>query len=158
MNINEKEFAHMLRKHKSTIYTVCYMFSDNKEEVEDIFQEVCINLWKGFAKFRGDAKISTWIWRVSLNTCLTWQKQQPDEHVALDLNLNLFADDGEDIRQIRMLYNRVHRLGIFDRAILLLWLDNMSYDEIGQMLGISAKNVSVKLVRIKQLLKEMSDN
>lgn len=160
MNNHQPEFARMLREHKGTIYTVCYMFSDNREEVEDLFQEVCIRLWQGFARYRGDAQIDTWIWRVAFNTCITYEKRQrlADERVTLDINMDLFADSGEDIQQIRMLYDRVHRLGMFDRAIVLLWLENMSYDEIGQIVGISAKNVSVRLVRIREKLKQMSND
>lgn len=155
----EQDFAQMVREHKGTIYTVCYMFSQNEEEVADLFQDILINLWNGFQKFRGDSSPNTWIYRVSLNTCISSErkKKRRGETVPLDMNINLFDDSGEDIKQIRLLQERISRLGPFDRAIILLWLENMSYDEIGAIVGISAKNVSVRLFRIKEQLKKMSN-
>ena len=153
------DFARTVREHKGTIYTVCYMFSKDEEEVADLFQDILVNLWKGFAKFRGESSVRTWIYRVSLNTCISAErkKKRKGETVPLDMDINLFDDSVEDLRQIRMLQNRISRLGPFDRAIVLLWLENLSYDEIGAIVGITAKNVSVRLFRIKEQLKNMSD-
>ena len=159
MDTLEMDFAQVVREHKGTIYTVCYMFSKDEDEGPDLFQDILINLWKGFSKFRGDSNIRTWIYRVSLNTCISAdrKKKRKGETVPLSMDINLFEDSGEDLRQIRMLQERISRLGPFDRAIVLLWLENLSYDEIGAIVGISAKNVSVRLVRIKEQLKNMSD-
>lgn len=154
MNNDEQSFNRLLQEHKSTIYTVCYMFSDNREEVEDLFQEICIRLWKGLGSFRQESSIRTWVWRVATNTCITWQKEQ-QKHTELDVNVDLFSEKQEDTAQIRMLYDRIHRLGVFDRAIVLLWLENMPYEEIAQITGLTVKNVSVRLVRIKEQLKKM---
>ena len=155
----ELEFAQTVREHKGTIYTVCYMFSNNPEEVADLFQEILINLWKGFAKFRGDSNIRTWIYRVSLNTCISSErkKSRKIETLPLTMDINLFSDSDDDTKQIQLLRNRINKLGPFDRAIVLLWLENLSYDEIGAIVGISAKNVSIRLVRIKDQLKNMSN-
>ena len=155
----EQDFAQIVREHKGTIYTVCYMFSKNEEEVADLFQEILINLWSGFQKFRGDCSLNTWVYRISLNTCISSERKKKSrgETVPLEMNINLFDDPGEDIKQIRLLQERISRLGPFDRAIILLWLENMSYDEIGAIVGISAKNVSVRLFRIKEQLKNMSN-
>lgn len=153
------DFAQVVREHKGTIYTVCYMFSKDEDEVADLFQDILINLWKGFSKFRGESNIKTWIYRVSLNTCISSdrKKKRKGETVPLDMNINLFDDSQEDTKQIRMLQGRISRLGPFDRAIVLLWLENLSYDEIGAIVGITAKNVSVRLFRIKEQLRNMSD-
>lgn len=158
METLEKDFANIVRKHKSTIYTVCYMFSQDNDEVEDLFQETLINLWKGFAQFRGDSSPATWIWKVSLNTCIFFdrKKRRRGESVPLSMSINLFEDDDNDSRQIEMLRKRINQLGPFDRAIVLLWLENLSYEEIGEIVGITAKNVSVRLVRIREQLKKMS--
>ena len=155
----ENDFARIVREHKGTIYTVCYMFSKDEDEVADLFQDILVNLWKGFAGFRGESNIRTWVYRVSLNTCISAdrKKKRKGETVPLSMDINLFEDSGEDMRQIRMLQGRISRLGPFDRAIVLLWLENLSYDEIGAIVGISAKNVSVSLVRIKEQLRNMSD-
>ena len=158
METLEKDFANIVRKHKSTIYTVCYMFSQDNDEVEDLFQETLINLWKGSAQFRGDSSPATWIWKVSLNTCISFdrKKRRRGESVPLSMSINLFEDDDNDSRQIEMLRKRINQLGPFDRAIVLLWLENLSYEEIGEIVGITAKNVSVRLVRIREQLKKMS--
>lgn len=158
METLEKDFANIVRKHKGTIYTVCYMFSQDNDEVEDLFQETLINLWKGFAQFRGDSSPATWIWKVSLNTCISFdrKKRRRGESVPLSMSINLFEDDDNDSRQIEMLRKRINQLGPFDRAIVLLWLENLSYEEIGEIVGITAKNVSVRLVRIREQLKKMS--
>lgn len=135
------------------------MFSNNPEEVADLFQEILINLWKGFPQFRGESNVRTWIYRVSLNTCISSErkKKRKVDTLPLTMDIDLFADSDEDTKQVQMLRDRINRLGPFDRAIVLLWLENLSYDEIGAIVGISTKNVSVRLVRIKEQLKKMSN-
>ena len=160
MKTLEQEFEQMVRRHKSTIFTVCFMFSKDSDEVNDLFQEVLINLWRGFQDFRGDSQLSTWIWRVSFNTCISQErkKKQHAERIPLEMGIDLFNDRDEDTRQIQMLYHRIHQLKPFDRAIVLLWLEGMPYDEIAAIVGITVKNVSVRLFRIKEELKKMSNH
>ena len=155
----EIEFSRLVKEHKDTIYTVCYMFSQDKDEVNDLFQDVLINLWKGYGSFRGESKLDTWIWRVSLNTCISAdrKKKKAGQRVPLDMEADFFADNDPDNSQVRQLHARIGRLGLVDRSIVLLWLENLSYDEIGAIVGISAKNVSVKLVRIRQQLIRMNN-
>ena len=155
--MTEQEFEKMVREHRSTIYTVCYMFSTDKDEVADLFQEILINLWKGSGTFRGDSAQGTWIWKVSLNTCISHDRRQRrrPRTEPLSLDIDLFEDTDEGSRQAGLLRERISKLGPFDRAIVLLWLENLSYEEIGQIVGITAKNVSVRLVRIKEQLKKM---
>lgn len=155
----EIEFAQMIKEQKDTIYTVCYMFSKDAEEVNDLFQEILVNLWKGFPSFRRQSQIKTWVWKVSLNTCISFdrKKRSRTHTIPLNININLYTDNDKDSLQIKQLYERVNRLGLFDRAIVLLWLENLSYEEIGAIVGISAKNVSVRLYRIKEELKKMSN-
>lgn len=133
------------------------MFSNDTAEIEDLFQEILIKMWSGFDTFRGDSDINTWIWRVSLNTCLNFdrKKRRGGERVELSVDINPYTDTDDDALQIKQLHKRINQLGFVDRSIILLWLENMSYDEIGAIVGISAKNVSVKLVRIKERLKQM---
>ena len=157
MDNREKDFAQIVLENKRRIYTVCYMFSKDTEEVNDLFQEILINLWKGLQNFEGDKYISTWVWRVSLNTCINYSKKKRRgmDCIPIDVEINLFEDIDEDSMQIRQLYDRINKLGYIDRSIILMWLENLSYDEIGTILGISAKNVGVKLVRIREKLKSM---
>lgn len=155
--MTEQEFEQMIRQHRGTIYTVCYMFSADKDEVADLFQEILINLWKGSGTFRGESALNSWIWKVSLNTCISYDRTRKRglRTVPLSLDIDLFEDTDEGARQAALLRGRIARLGLFDRAIVLLWLENLSYEEIGEIVGITAKNVSVRLVRIKEQLKKL---
>ena len=152
----EKKFTQMVREQKSTIYLVCYMFSKDKSEVDDLVQEVLLNLWRGFGSFEGRSDIRTWVYRVSLNTCISSaRKKKRFGTLPLNMDIDLFDESDADNRQTGLLHRRISRLQPFDRAIVLLWLENLSYEEIGQIVGISTKNVSVRLVRIKEQLKSM---
>ena len=152
----EQKFSQTVREQKSTIYTVCYMFSKDADEVNDLFQEVLINLWKGFESFEGRSDIRTWVYRVALNTCISLDRKKKRRQQAerLTMDINLFEDRDEDTRQVALLHKRISLLQPFDRAIVLLWLENLSYEEIGQIVGITAKNVSVRLYRIREQLKQ----
>ena len=160
MNALERQFAQTVAEHKSTIYTVCYMFSQDADEVNDLFQEVLVNLWKGFEGFEHRSDIKTWIYRVALNTCISIdrKKKRRSSEVRLTMDINLFKDGDEDTKQVDMLHKRISKLQPFDRAIVLLWLENLSYEEIGQIVGITTKNVSVRLFRIREQLKQMSND
>ena len=158
--VEERQLAQTVAEHKSTIYTVCYMFSQDADEVNDLFQEVLVNLWKGYESFEHRSDIRTWIYRVALNTCISIdrKKKRRSEEVRLTMDINLFEDRDEDTKQVDMLHKRISKLQPFDRAIVLLWLENLSYEEIGQIVGITTKNVSVRLFRIREQLKNMSND
>jgi RNA polymerase sigma-70 factor (ECF subfamily) len=155
--MTERDFENIVREHKGTIYTVCYMFSKDADEVADLFQETLINLWRGSGTFRGDSALNSWIWKVALNTCITYDRKRKRGITTepLSMNIDLFDDTAEENRQITLLRDRIGKLGPFDRAIVLLWLENLSYEEIGQIVGITPGNVSVRLVRIREQLKKM---
>lgn len=158
MEKNEQEFTRLVEKYKSTVYAVCYMFSDSRDELDDLFQEVLVKLWKGYGSFREESDIRTWIYRVSLNCCLNLQKRKKREagHIPLSIDIDPFEGTSDRSLQIRRLYDRINRLGLVDRALILLWLEGMSYAEIGEIIGISVKNVSFQLYRIKEELKKMT--
>lgn len=158
MELSEQEFSRMVRTHKSTIYTVCYMFSSDEDEVADLFQEVMIKVWRGLPSFNEQSDVKTWIYRIALNTCISVEKKKKRrQETKLTMGINLFADTDKETEQVKMLHRRIGRLMPLDRAIVLLWLENISYEEIGAIIGISAKNVSVRLVRIREQLKAMSN-
>ena len=124
-----------------------------------MFQEVLIRVWRGLPSFNGKSDVKTWIYRIALNTCISIdrkKKRHPESRLSMDINL--FADKDKETEQVSMLHRRISRLQPFDRAIVLLWLENISYEEIGAIVGISAKNVSVRLVRIREQLKAMSND
>lgn len=132
------------------------MFSHDEEEIKDLFQEVLINLWKGFDSFGGRSNLNTWVYRVSLNTCISYQRKENRRRgQSLDFDIDMSTTDDSDTEQIEMLHSRISRLRPFDRAIVLLWLEGISYDEIAGIVGITLKNVGVRLFRIKEELKKM---
>lgn len=155
----EEEFSILIHKQKSTIYTICYMFSKDNDEVEDLFQDILINLWKGFDSYRRESQLRTWVWRVALNTCISIdrKKRKHFEQTPLSIDIDLYKDEDEDSMQVRALHKRINSLGLVDRAIILLWLEDMSYEEIGAIMGITSKHVGVKLYRIKEQLKQINN-
>lgn len=158
MENNKEYFERLVRSHKDTIYTVCYMFSKDEDEVADLFQETLINIWKGLPSFSGEeGALRGWIYRVALNTCISLdRKKRRRNTVPLTMDVNLFDPSSESrVQRPDQLHNRICQLQPFDRAIVLLWLEDLPYEEIGQILGISAKNVSVRLVRIREQMKRM---
>lgn len=134
------------------------MFSNDADEVADLFQEVLVKLWNGYDSFQGKSDIKTWIYRVTLNTCVTIdRKKRRRNRAMLSMDVDYFDSQEQETAQVRILHERIARLQPLDRAIILLWLKQISYGEIGEIVGISAKNVSVRLARIRVQLKNMSN-
>lgn len=148
-------FEQLVREHQATIYSVCYMFAQDKAEADDLFQEVLIHLWQGFERFRGESSPRTWVYRVSLNTCLSHKRKKHVKTVPLELSADFCDERSPEGRQNRMLHERISRLEKFDRAIVLLWLEDMTYEEIAAITGLSPKAVGVRLFRIKEKLKTL---
>lgn len=157
MDNKEQEFSKMVREHRSTIYTVCYMFSHDDDEVADLFQETLVNMWNGYDSFRHESNMRTWIYRVAMNTCISAdrKKKKRGKHVTLSVDISLYSDVDQETKQVQQLHERIQKLDLVDRALVMMWLEGMNYDEIAMVVGISTKNVSVKLVRIKERLKNM---
>ena len=160
MDEKEEQFLAVIKEHQRTIYTVCYMFTTDTDDVNDLYQEIILRLWKGFDSFEGKSNVRTWIYRVSLNYCINFTNRRKREHEQQFPVGDLNDSDGSNYEkslQIKQLYKRINSLGLVDRSVILLWLEGLSYDEIGAILGISVKNVSFKLVRIREQLKKMSN-
>lgn len=159
MEKKQESFERLVRSNKDTIYTVCYMFSKDEDEVADLFQETLINIWKGLSSFSGnDGALRGWIYRVALNTCISLdRKKRLRNTIPLTMDVNLFDPAEERVLCADQLHRRICKLQPFDRAIVLLWLEDLPYEEIGQILGISTKNVSVRLVRIREQMKKMNE-
>ena len=159
MEQSEQLFTDIVQQYKSTIYTVCYMFSKDVDEVNDLFQEVLINIWQGMKNFEHRSDLRTWIYRIGLNTCISAErKKKRQKTIPLTMDINLFEAGEATSRQADFLHKRITRLQLLDRAIILLWLEDLSYDEIAATLGISVKNVSVRLVRIREQLRNMNND
>ena len=157
-NDKEHQFELLVRQHKRTIYTVCYMFSHNKAEVDDLFQEILIRLWNGFDTYEGRSDARTWIYRVALNTAINQDKKERRriETVPLTVDIDPYEVDNPKTEQVRKLHDLISQLELIDRSLILLWLEGISYDEIGAIIGITPNNVGVRLARIKEKLVKMS--
>ncbi|HIY47085.1 MAG TPA: sigma-70 family RNA polymerase sigma factor [Candidatus Alistipes faecigallinarum] len=155
MNTKEQRFSKLVKEHEQTIYAVCYMFSRDAGDVDDLHQEILLRLWQGYDGFEGRSDIKTWIYRVALNYCINFRdKRRREQTRRMTVRGSDSSDsDLEKRMQIKQLYQRINKLGLVDRSVILLWLEGLSYEEIGEILGISVKNVSFKLVRIKERLK-----
>ena len=157
----EKEFLTLIDAHKRAIYKVCYMYAADQEELNDLYQEVVLNLWKGFPRYRGDSKLVTWVYRIAMNTCITYLRHSNarPQTVSLTVEMSEPLDDEESkATQLRELYRLISQLGKLERALILLWLEERSYQEMADILGISKNNIAVKLNRVKEKLKKMSNS
>lgn len=149
------DFERLVAEYKSTVYSVCYMFADSKMQADDLFQEVLINLWSGFRTFRGDASLRSWVYRVSMNTCISYRRKKKVDTVPLDIAPDIEDGGNSESAQVRQLHQRIQKLEPLDRAIVLLWLESLPYDEIAAIVGTNARNIGVRLVRIKEKLKSL---
>ena len=160
MTNKEQAFEQLVRDHKRTIYTVCYMFSKNRSEVDDLFQEILIRLWLGFDTFEERSSVRTWVNRVAFNAAINQEKKQRHrvETIPLTVDIDPFDANDTSTQQIRQLYDRINQLDLIDRSLILLWLEGISYEEIGAIIGITPSNVGVRLLRIKDKLAKTMKN
>lgn len=154
---SEKEFISLLKQHQKIIYKVCNLYMDLHSDREDLFQEITLQAWKAYGNFRGDAKFSTWLYRVALNTAITFfrrEKKKPETYLSDSLPERADVIDNREEEQLKAMYAAIGDLSKIDKAIVMLYLEDYSYQEIGEMMGITANNVAVKMSRIKTKLKE----
>jgi len=151
----EAYFLEIVEKNRQLISKVCYMYATDGEHFNDLHQEVMANLWQGIGKFRGDSKISTWIYRICLNTCVTYFRRHnryDGLRVPLDGVIEIPGDDGTRLAQLHEMYRLISTLQPMEKALILMWLDERPYDEIAEVTGMSRNNVATRLRRIKQKL------
>ncbi len=155
----EKEFENVVRQYKANLYMICYMYAKDSDEANDFFQETLIRLWQGFSQFRGESNINTWLSRICINTCISSlrKKKKHSQTIPLSIDVELLEETSENGKQLAQMYRLINKLGVLDKALVLLWLDNMSYADIAEVMGLTISNVSVKLMRIKEKLKEMAN-
>lgn len=157
-NVKEKQFEELVKQYKRTIYSVCYMFSRDKEEINDLFQEILVRLWLGFDQFEQRSSVSTWVYRIALNTAINSDKRAKRRPQTVPLSTDIDPYDPQDssFEQIRQLYALINQLDVMDRGLVLLWLEGIGYDEIAAIMGITVANVGIKLHRIKEKLVQKS--
>lgn len=157
----EDEFLLRIDRHKGILYKVSRMYMDNRSDQEDLYQEIVLQLWKSYNNFRGNSQFSTWMYRVALNTAITYYKKEKkvtDNLSRLDdseLKLNALECDTAIESQMNYLYKAIHQLNDVEKALIFLYLEGFSHQEIGLNLGISEGNARVKLNRTKNKLQEI---
>jgi RNA polymerase sigma-70 factor (ECF subfamily) len=148
---NEEEFIAMVKRNERVIYKVCSFYVSPRTPVEDLYQEVVANLWRGYSGFRGESSPSTWIYRIALNTCVSCIRRESGRGRVTELPETLAEEESDD--RIALLYRIIATLNAIDKAVILLWLEERSYAEIAEITGLTSTNVGVRLTRIKNKLK-----
>lgn len=154
----EHSFVEQLQKHQNIVHKVCRLYTNNQDAHNDLFQEISIQLWRAYPKFRGDAKFSTWTYRVGLNTAITLyrkSKRTINTQAFDNVEFKIKAEDYDDTeeQQLKILYQAVHQLNDIEKALVFLYLEDKDYREISETLGISEVNARVKMNRVKKKLK-----
>ena len=160
MNVNtEQEFLSVIKEYERVIYKVCYLYTSRNATLNDLYQDVVLNLWRAYPMFRGECKISTWIYRIALNTCISFIRKEKNvpEIVTLTPYESEWMTEEQDSFQLMLkeLYYLIGQLGQLDKSIILLYLEEKSYEEISEITGLTVTNVATKLNRIKEKLRKM---
>jgi RNA polymerase sigma factor (sigma-70 family) len=158
--VEKDKFISVIKDNKNLIYKICYSYCSNPDNRKDLQQEILMQLWNSFSKFDGRVKISTWIYRIALNTAISYYRNDSKhkyKKVPIDtsvISLSNFEYVAEQDEKIVMLYQFIENLKEMDKALILLYLDDNKYKDIAEILGISEINVATKISRIKKILKD----
>lgn len=154
----EEEFIRVIKENEGIIFKITTMYTDHRDDQKDLYQDVVYQLWKSFDSFREESKISTWMYRIALNTALTRLKKSKRmgnsvsiDRVVMQQTENYNPDFEE---KLKVLYAHIKQLNVLEKGLMLLLLEGKKYDEISEITGLSATNVGTKISRIKQKLKE----
>ncbi|OGS70624.1 MAG: RNA polymerase subunit sigma-70 [Flavobacteria bacterium RIFCSPLOWO2_12_FULL_35_11] len=154
----EHKFIVEFEQNQNIIHKVCRIYTSNQDAHNDLFQEIAIQLWKAYPKFRGESKLSTWMYRIGLNTAITLYRKSKRSIVTQDFDSVLYKiestsyDDTEE-EQLKLMYKAIHQLTDIDKALIFLYLEDVNYKEIAETMGISEVNARVRMNRIKTRLK-----
>jgi len=154
----EHKFISEFQKNQNIIHKVCRIYTNNQEAHNDLFQEITIQLWKAYPKFRGDSKLSTWMYRIGLNTAITLYRKSKKSIKTQDFDSVLYKIQSTDYdnteeEQLKLMYKAIHQLSDIDKALIFLYLEDKNYKEISETIGISEVNARVKMNRIKTRLR-----
>lgn len=160
------EAIKQIEEYQPLIRKVCFMYGQNGAEADDMFQEICIQAWKAHPQFKGDSKFSTWLYRVAINTAISWIRKEKKHKLNDTEDEKMFGvhDDTpfyvkeEKREQVSSLHNAIKKLNDVDRTLVLLYLEDVAYAEIAEILGLTVNNIKVKMNRVKKRLKKLMDN
>lgn len=159
--LNQDEFITLVNQHKAMLYKVCNLYCSNESDKQDLFQEIVIQLWGAYPRFRGDSKFSTWLYRIALNTAISDLRKQKNyiktvepERLPTEIQDIQYNKDREE--KLQQLYKAINHLTEIERAIVMLYLEDKSYEEMEDILGINQNNLRVKMNRIKEKLRKLT--
>ncbi|MDL5049235.1 RNA polymerase sigma factor [Oscillatoria amoena NRMC-F 0135] len=155
----ERYFINLVNEHQGLIHKVCMMYENDRDARNDLFQEVVLQLWKSFHTFRGDSKITTWMYRIALNTAISGLRKQGRKIQTEDLNdyhLNMSDREPDNSEEkFEKLQWAIRKLSEIERAMIMMALDEVPYDEIAETMGITQNNVRVRMNRIREKLRKL---
>ncbi|MFS4468294.1 RNA polymerase sigma factor [Maribacter sp. 2210JD10-5] len=154
----EEVFTKLIQTHQGLLFKVSSIYTDNKEDQEDLFQEIVFQLWKYFDSFRKESKISTWMYRVGMNTAITHLKRKKRGGTAIPISDAVLGKmentDSLLEERLKLLYRHIGELNALDKGLMLLLLEGKSYKEMAEITGLEASNVGTRISRIKKKLKK----
>ncbi|WP_120488307.1 RNA polymerase sigma factor [Bergeyella cardium] len=158
----EREFSDLIKDNQGLIIKISRMYTHSQEDEKDLFQEIVLQLWRSYGSFKGNSKITTWMYRIALNTAITLFRKKSrtiktDELQDFHYKKETEEDDSEQAQQISTLYSVIKMLPDTERAIVMMYLDDLPYKEIAANLGITEGNARVKMNRLKKTLKELME-
>ncbi|AZI66495.1 sigma-70 family RNA polymerase sigma factor [Kaistella daneshvariae] len=161
MSLKEKEFAKLIKDNQGLIIKVSRLYTNTLEDEQDLFQEIVLQLWRSYDSFKGQSKISTWMYRVALNTAITLFRKKTKSPQTDELqdyhHSNYVEADDEKQQHISTLYKVIKMLPNVERAIITMYLDDLPYRDIAENLGITEVNARVKMNRLKKTLKQLME-
>lgn len=159
MIAEEKRFVSLINDHQGLIHKICILYENDPEVRNDLFQEIVLQLWKSFSSFRGEAKISTWMYRIALNTAISRFRKQTrlvKTEDLRELHLNISDSGGDDREEnYQKLQWAIRQLSEIERGMIMMALEEIPYDEIAETVGITQNNVRVRMNRIREKLKKL---
>lgn len=155
----QEEFVKLVRQHHAMLYKVCRLYCISQHDQQDLFQEIVVQLWRSYPGFRGESKFSTWLYRIALNTAISNLRKKKHHITSLNpdhLQLQDIQYSKEHEEQLQQLYIAINQLTEVEKALVMLYLEDRSYDEMEEILGINQNNLRVKMNRIKEKLRKIT--
>ncbi len=157
-DITEQQFISIVKEYERVIYKVCFMYASDRAPLSDLYQEVVINIWRAYPTFRNESKLSTWIYRIALNTCISFVRKEKNipKFIHLSTEIYTFPEEQDELNgMLQELHRLINRLGQLDKSIVLLYLEEKPYEEIAEITGLSVSNVGTRLNRIREKMRKM---
>ncbi|WP_281986377.1 RNA polymerase sigma factor [Aquimarina aggregata] len=152
----EETFIRLIKKNEGIIYKITKVYTHTSNDQKDLYQEIVYQLWKGFDSFRGDAKVSTWMYSIALNTALLYSKKEKRRGYNISLDNVFLKEENYDPvleERLKIVYSQIKNLGDIDKGIIILFLEGKKYEEISKITGLTVSNVGTRMGRIKEKLK-----